>query len=252
MILRLEHVSMSFGGFKAVDDISLEVAEGSLVGLIGPNGAGKSTLFANVTGFLPVDQGHIFFADECIDGLKSEVRARRGLGRTFQLPREFSHLSVRENLAAAVPDQAGENLIDLYLRPGFVRKQENAVRKQADEIIEFLNLTAVADLPAGRLSGGQKKLLELGRALLAKPRFILLDEPFGGVNPVLIEEISTRIRTLNAGGLGFLIVEHNLSALARLVGDLYVMDNGRLIAHGSPAAVLADPVVRRSYMGDKI
>lgn len=252
MILKLEDVTMRFGGFTAVDSVSLEVPEGALVGLIGPNGAGKSTLFANITGFLPADHGRMWFDNQRIDGLKPEERASLGLGRTFQVPREFSHLTVRENLAASVPAQAGENLIDLYFRPGTVRRQEAEVAAAVDEIIEFLNLGAVADLSAGRLSGGQKKLLELGRALLIKPRFVLLDEPFGGVNPVLIDEIASRIRVLNEGGLGFLIVEHNLAALANLARDLYAMDNGRIIAHGTPEDVLADPVVRRSYMGEKV
>ncbi|MCB1492389.1 MAG: ABC transporter ATP-binding protein [Rhodobiaceae bacterium] len=252
MILKLEEVTMRFGGFKAVDNVSLEVPEGALVGLIGPNGAGKSTLFANITGFLPADRGRIWFADRRIDGLKPEARARLGLGRTFQVPREFSHLTVRENLAASVPAQAGENLVDLYFRPGAVRRQEAEVAAAVDDMIAFLNLGAVADLSAGRLSGGQKKLLELGRALLIKPKFVLLDEPFGGVNAVLIDEISSRIRALNADGLGFLIVEHNLSALAELARDLFAMDNGRIIAHGTPDDVLADPAVRRSYMGEKV
>ena len=251
MSLRVEGVSMSFGGFKAVDRVSLEIPKGAMVGLIGPNGAGKTTLFANITGFLPDDEGSIHFKGHCLDGLKPEARIRFGIGRTFQIPREFSHLSVRENLSVAVPNQLGEGLIGLFFQPGSVRRQEADVARRVEEIILFLNLRAVADLPAGKLSGGQKKLLEIGRSLLVNPRFLMLDEPFGGVNPVLVKDISEHIRRLHSQGIGFLIVEHNLSALCRLVNSLYVMDRGRIIAQGCPDEVLANPEVREAYMGGK-
>jgi branched-chain amino acid transport system ATP-binding protein len=169
--------------------------------------------------------------------------------RTFQVPKEFSHLTVRENLLAAAPSQSGERLLDLFFRPGRVSSEEALLAKRVDELLEFLKLGKVADTPAGRLSGGQKKLLELGRALMTGAKLILLDEPFAGVNPVLIEEISQRILELNADGVGFLIIEHDLGALTRIVSTLHVMDRGSLIASGRPAEVLKDPVVREAYLG---
>jgi branched-chain amino acid transport system ATP-binding protein len=249
MSLVLERLSKSFGGFKAVDEVSFEVPEGGLVGVIGPNGAGKSTLFSLVTGFLPADAGRVTLGGVDLSGFAPDRRARAGMIRTFQVPREFTHLTVRENLLAAAPDQSGERLSALFLAPGRVRREEERLRARVDETLRFLNLERVADEAAGRLSGGQKKLVELGRALMAEPRLILLDEPFAGVNPVLIEALSAHIRELNARGIGFLIIEHDLAALSKLAATLHVMDRGRIIASGAPAAVLADPAVREAYLG---
>jgi branched-chain amino acid transport system ATP-binding protein len=249
MTLSLSSLAKSFGGFKAVDDVSLEVPTGGLVGIIGPNGAGKSTLFSLITGFLSPDAGTVSLRGEDITRLAPHERARRGMVRTFQVPREFSHLTVRENLMVAAPGQSGETLRGLFLRPAAVRAEEAAIAARVAETIAFLRLEPVADTPAGRLSGGQKKLLELGRALMTKPALIMLDEPFAGVNPVLVEALSEHIRTLNARGTGFLIIEHDLPALTRLVTTLHVMDRGRLLASGAPAEVLAAPKVREAYLG---
>ena len=249
MTLQLDGVSKSLGGFQVVSGISLSVPLSGLTGLIGPNGAGKSTLFALISGFQSADEGEIRLGAQKLDGLTPEKRARLGLARTFQVPRPFGHLTVRENLATAAQNQSGERLFDTFFRIGKVRAEERRIFERADRIIEFLKLGPVAAKKAGGLSGGQRKLLELGRALMMEPRYILLDEPFAGVNPVLIEELSERIREAGARGIGFLIVEHNLSSLARLVGHLLVMDRGRLIAEGRPDAVLDDPTVQEAYMG---
>jgi branched-chain amino acid transport system ATP-binding protein len=249
MILAIESLSKAFGGLRVVDDVSLTVPDGGLVGVIGPNGAGKSTLFSLVTGFVAADAGDVTLDGRSVANLPASGRARAGMVRTFQVPREFAHLTVRENLMAAAPEQSGERLFDLFFRPAAVRTEEEGVRRQAAGIIDFLRLTAVADTPAGRLSGGQKKLLELGRALMTGARLILLDEPFAGVNPLLIEEISQRIRDLNERGIGFLIIEHDLGALTRLVTTLHAMDRGCLIATGTPDTVLSDPRVREAYLG---
>lgn len=246
-------VHKSFDGFKVLDDVSFAVPERGLTGIVGTNGAGKSTLFAVVSGQLDADGGRVTFADTEITGLPLLRRARLGLGRTFQVPREFAHLTVRENFLVAARREYGETLRSVFIGWGRVRREERTLVERADGWIEFLNLRQVADKPAGTLSGGQKKLLELGRMLMTEPQCILLDEPFAGVNPVLVEEISARIRELNAAhGIAFVIIEHHLEALKALVQHLYVMDQGRVIADGEPAAVLAEPRVLEAYMGGVI
>jgi branched-chain amino acid transport system ATP-binding protein len=252
MSLAVQHVSKAFGGFRALDDVSLDVGAGTLFGVIGPNGAGKSTLFAVISGFQPSDAGTVTLDGRDITALAPDKRARAGMVRTFQVPREFRHLTVRENLMVAAPGQTGENLISLFARPGQIRIEEKRNAERVDETLQFLRLVKVADVPSGSLSGGQKKLLELGRALMVSPKLILLDEPFAGVNPVLIEAIAERIRELNARGIGFLIIEHDLAALTRLVPQLAVMDRGRIIARGAPAQVLQDPTVREAYLGGPV
>ncbi|MBV9782724.1 MAG: ABC transporter ATP-binding protein [Acidisphaera sp.] len=249
MSLGVHGVNKSFGGLRVVDDVSFQVQAAELTGLIGPNGAGKSTLFAVISGFQPADAGCVRFDGHEIQRLSAAARARLGIARTFQVPRPFAHLTVRENLLTGARDQPGEHVFNLLCRPGVVRQRERQIVARADAMLEFLGLTRVAGERAGALSGGQQKLLELGRALMTEPRFILLDEPYAGVNPVLIEEIERRIRTLSEQGTGFLIVEHNLPALARLAARLLVMDRGRLIASGTPAQVLADRAVQEAYIG---
>ena len=249
MSLEARNITKTYGGFQALDGVSFRVETGALFGLIGPNGAGKSTLFSVLSGFLPADSGSVLIDDRAVDHLAAPARARSGMVRTFQVPRDFRHLTVRENLMAAAPDQTGESLLGLFLRPGQVRKEEAAIAARVEETMKFLRLAHVADQPAGKLSGGQKKLVELGRALMVEPRLILLDEPFAGVNPVLIGEIMERIRELNGRGIGFLIIEHDLEALTRLVPRLAVMDRGRIIAEGEPGAVLGDAAVREAYLG---
>jgi branched-chain amino acid transport system ATP-binding protein len=249
MRLEIESLTMAYGGLKVVDNLSFTMPADDIVGVIGPNGAGKSTMFSIVTGFLVADAGDVRFRGETVTALSPVARAKSGMVRTFQVPREFSHLTVRENLLAAAPSQSGERLLDLFFRPSRVSSEEALLAKRVDALLEFLKLGKVAATPAGRLSGGQKKLLELGRALMTGAKLILLDEPFAGVNPVLIEEISQRILELNADGVGFLIIEHDLGALTRIVSTLHVMDRGRLIASGRPAEVLKDPLVREAYLG---
>ena len=213
--------------------MSLEVREGELVGLIGTNGAGKSTLFSVVSGYIPLSAGTVSFGGEDITGMAVHRRVRRGLARTFQVPREFSQLTVFDNMMAAAPDQRGDcrRCCSRAARPA-KRRAWPRVRG----LLDFLNLSRVADEPAGKLSGGQKKLLELGRLLMLEPRCILLDEPFAGVNPVLIEELSDRIVELNQRGLTVAIIEHNLEELARIAPRMYVMDRGRVIAEGRRTA----------------
>lgn len=249
MSLEIDAIAVAFGGFQALSGVSLAVPTGGLVGLIGPNGAGKSTLFSVISGFLAPGSGHVTLDGRRIDRLGAPARARAGMVRTFQVPREFGDLSVRQNLMAAAPHQRGESLLGLFLHPRQVAREEAEIAARADALIHTLRLAPVAELAARALSGGQKKLLELGRALMLRPRLVLLDEPFAGVNPVLIGQIMERITELHATGIGFLIIEHDLDALSRLVPVLAVMDRGRIIAHGAPAAVLDDAAVRDAYLG---
>ncbi|MBS3649814.1 ABC transporter ATP-binding protein [Pseudaminobacter sp. 19-2017] len=251
-LLSVKNLSARFGAFTAFDGVDIELAKGSLTGLIGTNGAGKSTLFSAITGYITPSSGEVKFDGHDMLPLSIEKRVEKGLSRTFQVPREFSRLSVFQNLMAAPPNQAGESLAKLFITPGRVRRQEAELAERADSMLQFLNLARVADTPAGSLSGGQKKLLELGRLLMLEPSCIMLDEPFAGVNPVLVEELSQRIVELNQRGITLLIIEHDLASLSRLVPRLYAMDRGRIIAEGKPSEVLADPRVREAYMGGVI
>jgi len=252
-LLAAADISKSYGEFRVLDRVSFEVPERGVVGIVGTNGAGKSTLFAAVSGQLSADTGSVTFDGDDISNLPPMRRAQRGLGRTFQVPREFKHLSVRENLLAAAPRDYGETLRSVFIGWARVAKEEARLAETAERWISFLNLKAVMGQLAVNLSGGQKKLLELGRVLMLNPKCILLDEPFAGVNPVLIGEISDKIRELNASqGIAFVIIEHHLEALKALVQHLYVMDQGRVIAHGDPVVVLDDPRVHEAYMGGVI
>ena len=251
MSLDIIDISASLGGMEILKGITLRVPEDGITGLIGPNGAGKSTLFAVISGFLAPTAGEIRFDNRGLEGGPAE-RARSGMVRTFQVPREFRHMTVRENLYVAAPDQPGEHLVNLLMRRGAVQARERKVREEAETVVEFLRLGPVADTPAGHLSGGQKKLLELGRVMMLRPRLVLLDEPFAGVNAVLITEIINRIRELHRRGVGFLIIEHDLDALSGLVSEMHVLDRGCLLASGPPDAVLADPLVRDAYLGGSL
>lgn len=248
-LLLLSDVTKTFGVLKAVDRATVNVRSGTICGLIGPNGAGKSTLFAVATGILTAESGSVMFEGQDISRLSPIARARLGLARTFQVPREFRHLTLHQNMMVAGQKQLGDSLLNVFLRPSQIRHQEQALTDEVDHLITFLGLRKVRDEAAGRLSGGQKKLLELGRALMLKPRLVLLDEPFAGVNPVMIGEICDRISALRNQGVSFLIVEHNLPALSSIAETMYVMDRGRMIGEGTPQSVLEDANVRDAYLG---
>jgi branched-chain amino acid transport system ATP-binding protein len=248
-LLDVQTVSRQFGGFTAVDQVSLQLAEREILGIAGTNGAGKSTLFAAIAGQQLPDGGAIRFDGHDITRLPPYRRAHLGLVRTFQIPREFKTLTVHENLMAAAANPEGERLLNAFWPTRGRRAHERELGEKADGVLDFLNLARVRDVLAGSLSGGQKKLVELGRVLMLDPRCILLDEPFAGVNPVLIGEICERVRELHARGIAFIVIEHHLQALKSLAGRLIVMDRGRILAEGDPAAVLADPRVQEAYMG---
>lgn len=250
-MLTVENLSYTFGALKAVDGVSLEVAQGSLVGLIGPNGAGKSTLFELVAGTLPVRQGRITFNARSIEGMAPDERARRGLIRTFQVPHEFARMPVWENVMTGARDQMGERLLAVWFQGRRIRHEEEALRERAHAMLERVGLAGKAHLPAGQLSGGQKKLLELARALMAGPKCLLLDEPVAGVSPSLEREIADLIRGLVQEGLTFFIIEHNMPFLLGLVDHVYLMARGRILLDGPPEQVRADPTATAVYMGEE-
>jgi branched-chain amino acid transport system ATP-binding protein len=249
MLIEVERVTLAYGEFHVLDDLSVSLPANSIVGVIGPNGAGKSTLFSVISGFIRPLRGEIRFNGQSLNGLGPDQRAHVGLCRTFQVPREFPHLTVLENMLVAPGRQAGERLWALLASRRQVRAEEAALREKAMHWLRFLKLEGLSEQRAGTLSGGQKKLLELGRVLMLEPRCVMLDEPYAGVNPVLIEQLSDRIRGLHQQGIGFVIVEHNLHALGHLAKSLVALDRGALLAQGTPDEVLQDPRVREAYMG---
>ena len=249
-MIRVAGVSKHFGGVAAVDGASLEIAEGSITGLIGPNGAGKTTLFNLIAGALAPDAGRILLGEEDVTGLKPHELFQRGLLRTFQIAHEFSTLTVRENLMTVPARQTGENLLGAWLKPGTVSKEERAHREKAAEVIDFLGLARVADEPAGNLSGGQKKLLELGRTMMADARIVLLDEVGAGVNRTLLRRITESILRLNLErGYTFCMIEHDMEFISRLCDPVIVMAEGRVLTEGPADRVMADEAVIEAYLG---
>ena len=238
-----------YGGFTAVDGMSLTVARGEIAGLIGPNGAGKTTMFDMIAGGQPPDSGHIRIAGRYAERSPAHERIGMGLGRTFQIPRPFPEMSLIENVMLARRDQLGERILPNWLRPGEVARQERETRDKAMAWLDFMTLGRLAREPARHLSGGQRKLLELARVLMADPAIVLLDEPAAGVNPSLLETIVSRILELNARGMTFLVIEHNMDMVARLCGRVVVMANGRQLAMGRPQDVVRDAAVREAYLG---
>lgn len=250
-ILQLEGVDKRFGGLAAVQDCSFAVRTGSITGLIGPNGAGKTTLFHLVSGVLPPDGGDIRYEGRSIRGLPPDEVARRGLVRTFQIPRPFARLTVWENLMFAAPAQPGEQLWRSW-RPRFWQSREAELAEQAHRILTRMQLAPLADAYAGTLSGGQRKLLELARLLMMKPRLILLDEPLAGVNPALLGLMADQIESLNQQGITFLMIEHNLTLVMQICHRLVVMHQGQLLAEGPPETIRRDPRVVEAYLGGAI
>lgn len=242
-------VSKRFGGMTAVDEVSLTVQRGTIAGLIGPNGAGKSTLFNIVAGVVRPSSGEIFLRGVPVHHEPAHRRMRHGLGRTFQIPKPFSAMTVLENVLTASTQQCGERLFANFLPGRRIEKEERQNAAKAMALLEFLTLAKLANAPARELSGGQRKLLELARVLMADPEIILLDEPAAGVNPALIEVIIERIADINRRGVTFLIIEHNMGLVARLCREVFVMAQGRLIAQGAPAEVVRNAGVIDAYLG---
>jgi branched-chain amino acid transport system ATP-binding protein len=249
-ILVVDDVTRSFGGLKAVNGCSLSVQEGSITGLIGPNGAGKTTLFNIVSGFLKPTSGHIYFLGERIDGLSAHAVFKRGLVRTFQIPRELGTMSVLENLMLVPAGQAGEKVWNPWFLPSRVGKEETANFAKATQVLEFVELIHLRDEYAENLSGGQKKLLELARTLMCDPRMILLDEPGAGVNRVLMKKLTDDIERLRHElGITFLVIEHDMDLVTQLCDTVIVMSEGSKLAQGTPEEVKSDERVLEAYLG---
>lgn len=239
-----------FGGLRAVDGASLKIETGSITGLIGPNGAGKTTLFNIIAGHYKPTSGQVLLDGEDISGLTPHELFAKGLLRTFQIAHEFSSLTVRENLMMVPDKQSGENLIDTWIRPSKVREQEEQTRQKANEVIEFLEITHVADELAGNLSGGQKKLLELGRTMMVDAKIVFLDEVGAGVNRTLLNTIGDAILRLNKEqGYTFCMIEHDMEFISRLCDPVICMAEGRVLAQGTAEEVKNNEEVIEAYLG---
>jgi len=249
-MIRVEAVSKHFGGLKAVDNASLEIAPGTITGLIGPNGAGKTTLFNLIAGVYAPTAGRIHLDGEDITGRKPHQLFARGLVRTFQIAHEFASLTVRENLMMVPGAQVGEQLPNTWLRRPAVGRQEQNIRAQADAVIDFLKLSHVADEAAGNLSGGQKKLLELGRTMMTDAKVVLLDEVGAGVNRTLLNDLGDAILRLNRErGYTFCMIEHDMDFISRLCDPVIVMAEGAVLTVGGAEEVKADEAVIEAYLG---
>jgi neutral amino acid transport system ATP-binding protein len=250
VLLEIEGVVKRFGGIRAVDGATMKVRERAITALIGPNGAGKTTLFNVVTGFYPGDRGSVTFDGRQVFGQAPYEIARKGMVRTFQITKALAAMPVIDNMMLAAPEQPGERFRNLIVRPGAVRAHEKEVRAQAMELLELFNLTNLADDYAGTLSGGQRKLLELARALMARPKLLLLDEPMAGINPVLGKRLLDHMQRLRQQeGVTFLFIEHDMEVVMNHSDRVVVMAQGRVIADGEPDEVRADKQVIDAYLG---
>jgi ABC-type branched-subunit amino acid transport system ATPase component len=241
-MLEVQGVSKAYGGIRALDTCSLSVEQGSITGLIGPNGSGKTTMFNVITGYEKVDTGTVTFNGQSITNSTPDRVFGLGVGRTFQLTRIFSRLTVMENMHVAAQRKG--------LRSLFSRWSAGHEQQRALDLLQFVGIAQLKDLPAGNLSYGQRKLLEFAFILIAEPQVILLDEPAGGINPTLIAQLGDRIRTLNRQGVTFLVVEHNMEFVMGLCNKVMVMRRGSLLAEGAPQEVRANPAVLEAYLGE--
>ncbi len=249
-MIQIKNLKLHFGGIHAVDDVSLTLETGRITGLIGPNGAGKTTLFNVIAGHYKPTSGQVFLDGEDITGLPPHELFAKGMLRTFQIAHEFSTLTVRENLMMVPGGQSGERLIDTWLRPRRVQQEEEAVRAKADDVITFLEISHVADELAGNLSGGQKKLLELGRTMMTDAKIVFLDEVGAGVNRTLLNTLGDAIIRLNQErGYTFCMIEHDMDFIGRLCESVIVMAEGHVLAQGTAAEVTSNEQVIEAYLG---
>lgn len=249
VILSTQGVTRDFGAFRAVNNVSLSIENGSITGLIGPNGAGKSTLFNVLTGNLKPTAGTVTLDGEDITNQTPERLFVGGMGRAFQIPRPFARMTVLENVMLAPVAQVGERLLGPFLSRKAVQAQERAIRERALEILDFMTLGPLADHPAGKISGGQMKLLELARVLMGDPKVILLDEPAAGVNPTLAGTLIEKIEALNAGGKTFVIIEHDMDFIMRHCNPIIALAEGAVVFEGSAQEAQQSLILRDAYLG---
>ncbi len=249
-ILEINELSKYFGGLAAVSDCSLKVKRGTITGIIGPNGSGKTTLFNLIAGNLKSSSGDVIFNEENITDIPAHELFGKGLLRTFQIAHEFSNLSVLENLMMVPANQTGENLLNTFIKPSIVKKEEEQIRVKAYEVVEFLNLKHLANERAGNLSGGQKKLLELGRTMMVDAKLVLLDEVGAGVNRTLLKDLGTAILKLNKEkNYTFCMIEHDMDFISRMCDPVIVMAEGSVLFEGTSDEVKKNEKVIESYLG---
>ena len=251
-ILETQNLTKSFGVFKAVDDVSISIERGSITGLIGPNGAGKTTLFNTLTGAMKPSAGKVTSNGKDITGLSANRLFENKLAKTFQIPRPFPRMSVLENVLLAPLNQIGETIAGPFFMRNRVRAQEAKNREKALEILEFVTLRKLADHPAGQISGGQMKLLELARVLIGDPELILLDEPAAGVNPTLINILIDRIKELNSRGTSFVIIEHDMDFIMNNCHPIIALAEGQVVFTGSAEDAQKDAGLLEAYLGGAI
>jgi len=249
-ILRIKNLTKYFGGLAAVSNCSFNIKKGTITGIIGPNGSGKTTLFNLIAGNLNSSTGQVFFNDEDITNVPSYELFSKGILRTFQIAHEFTNLSVLENLMMVPANQSGEKLMTALLKPSLVRTEELAVKQKAQDVVDFLNLTHLSNELAGNLSGGQKKLLELGRTMMVDAKLVLLDEVGAGVNRTLLKDLGTAIYKLNKEeGYTFCMIEHDMEFISRLCNPVIVMAEGSVLFEGTAEEAKKDEKVIESYLG---
>ena len=249
-IIEVKNLTKNFGGLKALNDCSLSIQEGSITGIIGPNGSGKSTLFNVITGNLPLSKGEVYFEENDITGIPSYELFSMGILRTFQIAHEFTNLTVLENLMMVPGKQKGENLLYTWLNPKLIQQEDKKIQNKALEVLDFLNLNHLTNEIAGNLSGGQKKLLELGRTMMADAKIVFLDEVGAGVNRTLLKDIGTSILKLNKErGYTFCMIEHDMDFISRLCEPVIVLAEGSVLFEGNADEVKKNEKVIESYLG---
>ena len=249
-MITLKNISKSFGGLQAVRNVSIEIKKGTITGLIGPNGAGKTTLFNIIAGFYKADSGSITLDNEDISGFRSDELFEKGLLRTFQIAHEFENLTVRENLMMVPSHQTGENIVNTWLFAKKIKHEEKINYERASEVMDFLGLDHLQNEKAGILSGGQKKLLELGRTMMVDAKIVLLDEVGAGVNKTLLKKISKSIARLNTErGYTFFMIEHDIDFISELCDPIIVMTEGSVLTSGSAEKIKNNDQVIEAYLG---
>ena len=249
-ILEINNLSKYFGGLAAVSDCSIKVKKGTITGIIGPNGSGKTTLFNLIAGNLKSSGGNVLFNNEEITDLPSYELFSKGLLRTFQIAHEFTNLSVLENLMMVPGNQSGEKLMNTFFKPSLVAQEEELIKEKAKEVVEFLNLSHLSNELAGNLSGGQKKLIELGRTMMVDAKLVLLDEVGAGVNRTLLKDLGSAIQKLNKEkGYTFCMIEHDMEFISRLCNPVIVMAEGSVLFEGTSEEVKKNEKVIESYLG---